>query len=361
MIGQPAPEYRIQLGDEDITPRFTPRLISLTLTDKRGMEADELDLQLDDSDGALALPARGVELRVWIGWAGAALTDKGRYTVDEIEHSGAPDVLNIRARSADLADGSLTTKKERSWHEVTLGNLVRSIAQDAGLQPAIGPALDGERIEHLDQTNESDAHLLTRLAQRYDAVATVKAGRLLFMPAGAGTSTSGQPLPVLTITRRDGDHHRYGLTDRNTYTGVIAYWHDLKTAKRSKVQVGKPKWHRHAVKVGTDGYRKHLRETYATKEEAEKAAAAELERLKRGGANLSLTLALGQPELFPEMPARTLGWKPEIDATEWIVKEVRHQIGDGGFVTEVELETKGMDAGDDSTEETGSEPEAAED
>lgn len=350
MIGQPQPEYRIRLGDEDITPRISPRLISLTLTDKRGMEADELDLQLDDSDGALALPTRGVELQLAIGWAGSALVDKGKFTVDELEHSGAPDVLSIRARSADLADGSLTTKKERSWHEQTLGDLVRSIAQEAGLQPVIAPALDGEHIEHLYQTNESDAHLLTRLAQRYDAIATVKAGRLLFAPAGASASASGQPLPVLTITRADGDHHRYGLTDRNTYTGVVAYWHDLKTAKRSKVHVGKPKWHRHAVKAGTDGYRKHLRETYATKEEAEKAAAAELERLKRGGANLSLTLALGRPELFPEVPARTLGWKSEIDDTEWIVKEVRHQIGDGGFTTEVELETKGA-SGDGSADE----------
>ena len=37
----PAPRYRISLGGADITDRLRDRLISLTLTDNRGTEADQ--------------------------------------------------------------------------------------------------------------------------------------------------------------------------------------------------------------------------------------------------------------------------------------------------------------------------------
>lgn len=33
--------------------------MSLTLTDNRGFEADQLDLELDDADGQIVLPRRG--------------------------------------------------------------------------------------------------------------------------------------------------------------------------------------------------------------------------------------------------------------------------------------------------------------
>ena len=48
------------------------RLMSLTLTDNRGFEADSLELTIDDTDGKIALPARGVEISVSLGWQGEA-------------------------------------------------------------------------------------------------------------------------------------------------------------------------------------------------------------------------------------------------------------------------------------------------
>ncbi|WP_337118049.1 contractile injection system protein, VgrG/Pvc8 family, partial [Staphylococcus aureus] len=95
--------------------------------------------------------------------------------VDEVEHSGAPDVLNIRARSADMREG-LARKRERSWHEQTLGQIISAIAMEYALQPLIEVALAAIGLPHLDQTAESDLNLLTRLAHDNDAIASVKAG-----------------------------------------------------------------------------------------------------------------------------------------------------------------------------------------
>ncbi|EEV9533845.1 hypothetical protein EG462_001823, partial [Escherichia coli] len=64
------------------------RLMSLSLTDNRGFEADQLTITLDDADGQLRLPPRGARLTVLIGWKGEPLTEKGSYIVDEIAHEG---------------------------------------------------------------------------------------------------------------------------------------------------------------------------------------------------------------------------------------------------------------------------------
>ncbi|QLN13945.1 phage late control D family protein [Escherichia coli] len=53
------------------------RLMSLSLTDNRGFEADQLTITLDDADGQLQLPPRGARLTVLIGWKGEPLTEKG--------------------------------------------------------------------------------------------------------------------------------------------------------------------------------------------------------------------------------------------------------------------------------------------
>ncbi|EJO0709442.1 phage late control D family protein, partial [Escherichia coli] len=112
------------------------RLMSLSLTDNRGFEADQLTITLDDADGQLQLPPRGARLTVLIGWKGEPLTEKGTYIVDEIAHEGPPDRLTVSARSADFRD-EFNVKREVSWHDVTVERVVSAIAHRYGLKPQI--------------------------------------------------------------------------------------------------------------------------------------------------------------------------------------------------------------------------------
>nr|WP_244135167.1 contractile injection system protein, VgrG/Pvc8 family [Burkholderia sp. BCC0322] len=278
--------YAITLNGRDISRKFDGRLISLTLTDNRGFEADQLDICLDDTGGALEIPSRGVKLKVAIGWAGAAngLIDKGDFVVDEVRHSGPPDVLTLRARSADLREG-LAIKKERSWHRQTLGAIVRAIASQHTLQARISAPLDTQPVDHIDQTAESDANLLTRLARQFDAIATVKNGMLLFMKAGEATTASGKPLPAVTITREAGDGHAFGVADRDAYSGVQAFYLNTRTAKKASTSVKRrrrkttkqktPAEKSGEVLLGTAENVKTLRHTYASQFNAQRAAKAE--------------------------------------------------------------------------------------
>ncbi|ACO79879.1 Phage late control gene D protein-like protein [Azotobacter vinelandii CA] len=338
----PYPICRVVVDGRDITAAISPRLIAISLTDNRGLEADTLDIQLSDHDGLLAIPPRGATVRLWLGWSDSGLVDKGSYTVDETEHSGAPDVLSIRARSADLREG-LKTKRERSWDQKALGDVIKAIATSNGLTAVIAPGLAQIPLAHLDQANESDANLLARLGEQHDAIATVKAGRLLFMSAGKSATASGLPLPHITLTRADGDQHRFLQADRDSYSGVRAYYYDVNSAEKKEAIAGEK-----------DNL-KDLRHVYTDQTSALNAARGEWSRLQRGTATLSYTLARGRPDLIPELTYSLSGIKDEIAAITWLGSHVAHSVTADAYTTSLELESKLPDGDEvlDLAEEVG--------
>src|SRR5699024_3400677 len=79
----PSPDIDITINNNTLA-NLTERLMTLSLTDNRGFEADRVTLTIDDADGQLQLPQRGARLNVMIGWRGEALVNKGVYIVDEV-------------------------------------------------------------------------------------------------------------------------------------------------------------------------------------------------------------------------------------------------------------------------------------
>lgn len=357
-----APDFSLTLQGNNITHNIRARLLSLTLTDNRGFEADQLDIELDDSDGLMVMPQRNAVLSLALGWQGSQLIHKGRFTVDEVEHRGAPDTLTIRARSADFR-GSLNTRREASYHDTTLGDIVQQIAARNQLTAKLAAGLDVIKISHIDQTQETDAAFATRLASLNGAVAAVKNGCLLFIRPGNCTTVNGKPLPVMTITRRDGVRHNFSLADRDAYTGVTASWLNTRQPKPQKVKLqrkpkpqhqralqhpkAKPATHKAAKPaeaqkgeylVGAEDNVFTLPTVYATQAAAMRAAQAKWEKLQRGVAEFSLSLAMGRADLVPETPVQVSGFKQVIDAQPWIVSKVVHNLSNSGFTTAVELE-----------------------
>ncbi|WP_010465901.1 contractile injection system protein, VgrG/Pvc8 family [Acidovorax radicis] len=322
-----APTFTLVVDGRDISKKVEARLVSLTLTESRGDEADQLDLEIDDSDGRMGIPAKGAELALALGWEGSGMQDKGTFEVDEVEHSGTPDTITVRARSADLRR-ELRTRAERSYHGKKLGEIVGDIAQRNGLQLRMDDTLANTTVEHIDQTRESDLHFLTRLAKKHDSVATVKKGRLVFKPIGSTKATNGDDLETITITRADGDRHRYHSADRNAYSGVRAYWHDPNTAEKRSVLVGEQE------------NEKRLKDTYGSEADAMAAARAERGRIERGQATMELDLAIGRPDLMPQTPVELRGYKDVINETPWLTVKLTHRLGDGGLTTRMEMETR---------------------
>ena len=312
------PDFRVLANSEDITTKLHDRLLSLHIIDEAGTRADRLELQLDDRDSAIAWPAQGAEIEVALGYKHSGITHMGLYIVDEIEHTAPPATLTIRAKATNMS-AAIKAPTTKSWHDTTIGNLVKTIAAQHGLSAKISNTLANVAIPHLDQTEESNLHLLTRLARTYGAIAKPMGQSLIFVPRGEAKTATQTHLPIITINPSDIIQHRFLQTERSRYQAVCAHWHDITQAETQTVFVGKDK----PVYV--------LRHPYATKEEAQHAAKAKLAALQRGTATLSLTL-LGNPQLQAEGKINVLGLRKPI-AGEWLIEQVKHQLNTEGFVT----------------------------
>lgn len=339
------------------------RIISISLTDKRGFEADELTIELDDHDGTIAIPKTGSKITLKLGYQETGLVGKGEYLVSEFTAAGSPDRLSITARAADLAE-ALAEQVEKSWHKQTLYQIIETIAKKHKYEYIISKDYQNTKIEHIDQTNESDASFMSRLAEQYDAIATVKNGKLLFIPAGESQTASGQPILPTTITRASGDSHSFTYSSSNSYQAVRAYYTDKKTGQKKEVIVNKDnaypnkkttqqtktvkgktfkakKKENDNQKVNTEGQKiKTLRHLYATESGAWSGARGAFKKIQRGVAEFSITLAVGRPDLYPETPAVVKGFKPEIDAEAWLITEVSHKIDSGGYTASIQFEAR---------------------
>lgn len=330
----PFPIYRLEVDGNDISPLVVDRLISLNIKDNRGLVVDSVDIELDDSDGQLEIPPEGAIIQVWIGWSNTGLVDKGKYKVESVTHRGAPDVLSISAFSNDVSEG-LKQKRERSFSNKTIQVIFETVGTEYALKTIVHDTLANRVISYIAQ-NESDANLITRIADEHDAIATVKNGHLILLPRGASQTASGLPLPTAQIFRSDGDGHNYTTgTGTDRITGVKAYYYDTGKSKKSYVVIG-----------DNEDNLKEIRYVHRDKKTAELAAQAEFNRCKRASQKLSYTFAFGQPELIPEQEFVFTGLKPQIDDIVWLGTNVTHNLTDSGFTTNVELEAQLPNADD---------------
>ena len=362
------PVAKLTINGKPFNTDALSRIISISLTDKSGFEADELTVSLSDHDGKLALPPKSAEITIALGYIETGVVDKGSYKITEVNWSGAPDTLHITAQSADTSD-RFSEAKEKSWHKTSLKEIIESIAAANGYTPIIGKAYQDEKIDHIDQSNESDAAFLSRLAERYDAIATVKHGRLLFVSSGEATTASGQPLPTIRITRNSGDQYTFRYSNTESYNAVRAYYIDKQTGKKHEVVITEDnydpvkktvtttkkyktkrkdgKTHKTTTKevteikqADTTGKKiKTLRHTYQSPKTAATGARAAYKKLKRGAMEFDISLAVGRPDIAPESPVTLQGFKPEIDAEKWVGKETVHTLDGNGLTTAVKLQS----------------------
>lgn len=298
LTAYPRPICRLVVNGTDITNAIEARLISIELTDNRGLEADQLDISLSDHDGLLAIPPRGATLELWLGWSDTGLVEKGTFTVDETEHSGAPDTLSIRARSADMR-GGLKVKRERSWDGTPLAFIISAIATAYGLTPLVGAGDNLKELRH-SYTDQASALQAARAEwkrlQRGTATLsyTLAKGRPELIPDQT-YSLTGIKAEIAAIVWLGGNiRHSFtpdafttslelesqlpdgdditGLADENAgYTGIVAWYRDEKTGKQ------------HKLTEGDQTNPRRLTHLYQSKASAQRAVKREIHRLLETG------------------------------------------------------------------------------
>jgi phage protein D len=332
------PAFRVTANGADITGTITPRYISLKLTDEAGLQSDALEITLADTDpnDRLRKPPKGAELEVWLGYDDQAKR-MGLFVADEIEMSGWPGQMVIRAKAATFEKSKggktdLQTQKTRNWAKGTkLSAMVAKIAKEHGMEPAVAKSLQSVTLPHFDQTEESDISFLVRVLKRFDAIVKPGGGKLAVAKRGESKTASGDAMPTVTLAETDCTKWQETESAREENGTVVAFYHDRHAAKRQE------------TKMGSGDPVRRLRHNYPDKAAAEKAAQAELDRRGRTKNKFTCTMP-GNPDLAAEAKLKLSGFHPDL-TTDWLVTRVVHDISPtGGYTCEVEAE---LPKGDD--------------
>lgn len=91
---------------------------------------------------------------------------------------------------------------------------------------------------------------------------------------------------------------------------------------------------------------------YATRAQAMRATQDWCDKIQRGVAEFSISLAFGRADLFPETPVAVKGFKRVIDEQAWIISRVVHNLNGNGYTMGLELEGKVSDVEYESQELT---------
>ena len=253
----------------------------------------------------------------------------GEYALAETDIQIAPKRLRIKCTSMDYT-GPLKDPRTAAWDDTTLGSIATAVAaRYDGYAAAVDASLAGHAIAHVDQTDESDLHFLTRLGRAYDAtVQVVRPGGtadilIALAPAAASASIRrGTTIPTVEIT--PDDHVLSGSITRTAkaeHRTVRAYYQDVDAGATIAVDVGS----------GEPRYR--LRFARATYAEARSAAEAASARLKRETATVRLTKS-GDPLLVAGNRVELRGWGDQIDTVFQITRST-HLAGSRGYTTAI--------------------------
>lgn len=322
------PVFQIRADGADVTAVIADRLISIQLSDNAGLVADELAIEIDDRDGRIELPRRGVELTLALGTRERGLTAMGRFVVESLRGGGPEQRITIAAKSADLT-GAIRAPRSYAWTGATLGTIAGDIAARHGLTARVASGLAAHAYDHVAQTAESDLNLITRLATDLDATAKIAEGTLSITPSARGTNASGAALPAATVLRRHLTTWVWEIGERSEYRAVAAPWGDRAGARQPMAT------------AGSGEPRLDIRRVYATEAEARAAADARLGQLARGRLTLNATCAGFRADIAAGAPLDISGLRTGIDGA-WVAKRVQHRLDTSGLVTSFEAEPPGQ-------------------
>lgn len=261
------------------------RLVDVEYVDAAGIESDSLKLTVN-IEGLDGLPSMDGRIGLRIGYRETGLVDRGEFIVSRATPQLFPALLLVVATAAPFKVRDETRFKERrsrSYAAMTLGGLFRYIAAEHGFTPRVAPDLDGIPVLHEDQSNETDAAFLTRLARRHDAVAKPVNELYVLARRGQVKTLSGKELPpvklAVTKDNRPGDRAFIGASvdhdSRVRFKGCRTTWWDGAAGVECQVEVGAEPF-------------KRIRQRYESEDQARQVAEGELRRVERSAAKLRI-------------------------------------------------------------------------
>lgn len=312
-------DYVIKI--DDYKPNLKNLISDISFTDKAGNEADELSFTIIDANN-YTLPEDKGKLEAWLGWVGK-LEYLGQFTIDQVKWSGAPDKISISASGGSFAS-PINEPHSIAYNPTSLGKVVEICADFTQLPYAIHPEFYTKKIPYLVQNQETPVAFLTKLAQDYGAIFSIKNGKIIFTKKGY--KPNGAKIYPLKIKKSQVSSFDFSLASREKrITGVKARWQNMQTGQSGVALAGK------------EGYCHTLPLEYpeAKAQELADAKFAELSAIK---ANANIDLIKGDFNFLAGTQVELVGFKKAFDKV-YNIKQATHNFNSSGFTTSLELET----------------------
>lgn len=309
----------------DISAEIAVDLINFEYTDNESGKADDIAVKLKDNQGVWIgpwFPTKGDTLEASIIDEGYGTLYCGKFKIDELAASGAPNVFEIKGVSVPLEEGIRREAKSKAWESVKLSKIVTEIATTGKLSSIFDSPADPE-YDRLDQRQESDLAFLKRICDK----------------AGLNLKITDEQIVVF-------DQLEYEKKDpvRSIQRGVdnIKSWNfssqafDLYSA--CEVQYYDPKTQETITHTFTDdnvirGMTAKILERVPNFAEAERLAKAELRKRNKHEVTGDITL-VGDTTLIAGLTVTVVGFG--FYDGKYMIEEARHSVG-GGYTVAIKL------------------------
>ena len=159
----------------NISQDIAPYLLNFTYTDNASDKADDISLTLEDRERLWCndwFPSKGDKIRASIiihNWEAANRTESlpcGMFEVDQIECSGPPNQVTIKAISTLVSKPMRQEKHTKAWENVKLSTIAGDIASKNSLK-LFWDSSEDPFFERRDQVETSDLEFFSGLARDY--------------------------------------------------------------------------------------------------------------------------------------------------------------------------------------------------
>jgi phage protein D len=328
----------VNVAGQDVTARFSPILIDITVVDKVGTSSDTCSIKLADANGEIFLPSKGDPIDVEI--------DGGeifRGTIDEVRSAGGKGEGRTLSISAKGIDTTTKVKEPQRKHQdkKSFKDVASKWAGDAGLTVSVHDALGSIQRDYWDMRNESFLHWGRRIADEIGATFKVAGTKAAFVPANDGKTASGEDGPSVTATYGENliSWDIAPIVGRPAFEKSTVRYFDQKEGKLKEVE----------AEIRSEGVTagQFHRFTGHNQEKSQKKAESEGKKSERKGAEGSVTI-LGTPLAQGGGKCIVSGTRPGIDGAYRIVSATHKFAKKSGYTCSLELDQPQDDAGKDS-------------
>jgi len=290
----------------DISTDIQTHLINWTYTDNLSGQADDLQINLEDRGQLWSgpwFPDEGATLRAKIireNWEQDGQKDElsfGAFEIDEVEPSGPPSAVTIKAISVPESSSLRGENKNRAWEKTKLSVISEDIASGAGLELFFDTDDDPE-YDRIEQTEQSDLAFLQNACNDAGLALKVSDAQVIIFDE----AKYEQQDPVDTIVKGQARIKRYRA--RTTLSGLYKScrvdYHDTDKKEGIKYEFTPP----NPPKTGRVLV---VNERVKSVAEAERLAKKKLREANKDGMIFSLTI-MGDIKYLAGLTVNLSGW-----------------------------------------------------